>query len=62
MRGFYTGQRVLRAVNQGVLKLVRYETDVVAQATSEIGIDTLPEACLWATAEILGEGWLPSSI
>lgn len=34
--------------------------DAVTQATSETGIDTLPEACPWATAEILGEGWLPT--
>jgi len=33
--------------------------DAVAQATSETGIDTLPEICPWALAEILGPDWLP---
>lgn len=35
--------------------------DAVAQAVNETGIDTLPEACPWATEAILGEGWLPAS-
>ena len=33
--------------------------DAVAQATSETGIDTLPEICPWSEAEVLSEGWLP---
>ncbi len=35
-------------------------SDAIAQAISETGIDTLPEACPWAVAEILATGWLPS--
>lgn len=35
--------------------------DAVAQATSETGIDTLPEICPWALAEVLGQDWLPES-
>lgn len=34
--------------------------DAVAQATAETGIDTLPEACPWSEAEVLGEGWFPA--
>lgn len=33
--------------------------DAVAQATSETGIDTLPEVCPWAVDEILNLAWLP---
>jgi hypothetical protein len=33
--------------------------DAVAQATSETGIDTLPEVCPWAADEILNPAWLP---
>lgn len=36
-------------------------SDAVAQASEETGIDTLPEVCPWAEAEILGEEWLPPS-
>jgi Domain of unknown function DUF29 len=35
--------------------------DAVAQATNETGVSTLPEACPWIMADILGEGWLPTS-
>lgn len=33
--------------------------DAVAQATSETGIDTLPEVCPWTASEILDPAWLP---
>lgn len=36
-------------------------SDAVAQAASETGIDTLPEACHWGMADILREGWLPTA-
>lgn len=35
-------------------------SDALAQATSETGIDTLPEVCPWAVAEVLGVEWLPT--
>ena len=34
--------------------------DAVALAAAETEIDTLPEACPWSEAEVLGEGWLPA--
>ena len=35
--------------------------DAVSQTIAETGVDTLPEECPWAIAEVLGEGWLPTN-
>lgn len=49
---------------QGKLHDARWWADVwaeaVSQAIQETGLDAFPEACPWASSEILGEEWLPS--